>query len=488
MPVAAPVGYMARLRRRAVDDDAAFAEWMTEGQLVFPRHLREMSAFADVNPSGIILEPRGHAKTTWYMYRAARRIGVTAGKRRLGIVTSVTTDAAARSTAIRRTVENPLYAKVFPWARGGPQGDAWTDVAWTVKGVELGKDYTCFAVGLQAARAGPRMDDMLADDMVGKLENSSSFQREKAKETYLSVVDPMIVPGGTRMFLGTRWHDDDLYAWGIAQGWPLLLRKAIQDDGTALWPDVWPIWRLMNKRNGGGEEAPLGAAIFDLQYQNDPRGMGGNIFKRDWLKYVDVVPEGRRRIGMDLAVGEKERSDYNAVVEAVEDGEGNLYIVGAWRERLEDGHTSWLTGTTPSGELITHGKPYETGPRLLWPMDKLPAGWAGVRMSYPVPRRFEAVNIESVQAQALVTREILRTTKLPARPVYPRADKVSESRGWAIRYETGKVFHLRNGQGIDLLEQEQISFPNAEHDDLVDAGRYAADVGGSEFSFTKASW
>jgi hypothetical protein len=32
------------------------------------------------------------------------------------------------------------------------------------------------------------------------------------------------------------------------------------------------------------------------------------------------------------------------------------------------------------------------------------------------------------------------------------------------------------------------SAPNGEHDDLVDAAVYAADVGGNEFSFTSAHW
>jgi predicted phage terminase large subunit-like protein len=83
---------------------------------------------------------------------------------------------------------------------------------------------------------------------------------------------------------------------------------------------------------------------------------------------------------------------------------------------------------------------------------------------------------------------LLRTTRLPARAVYPDKDKVTRARGMAVRYEQGKVYHLRGGVGIDLLEQEQIAFPNGENDDLVDAAIYAADVGGNDFSFTSARW
>jgi len=196
--------------------------------------------------------------------------------------------------------------------------------------------------------------------------------------------------------------------------------------------------------------------------------MGGNIIRRDWFQYVDRVPAGARRVGVDLAIGSTQRSDYTTCVEAVEDDEHNLYIVGAWRERLEDGHRPWLTGLHDDGTLVAAG-PALSGPRLLWPVDRLPAGFAGVHGSFPAPRPFVSVNVESTVFQVTFTRELLRTTRLPARAVYPDKDKVSRARALAIRYEQGKVFHLRGAPGIDLLEQEQIAFPLGEHDDLVDA-------------------
>jgi predicted phage terminase large subunit-like protein len=306
--------------------------------------------------------------------------------------------------------------------------------------------------------------------------------RERTLDRFGLVIEPMLVPGGTLWACGTKWHDDDLYAQFTKQfGWPVLLRKAIQDDGTALWPAYWSLDDLIAKRD------KLGAAKFDLQYQNDPSGMGGNIFKRDWYKYVDRVPEGARSVGIDLAITANQRSDYTACVEAVEDDEHNLYIVAAWRERLEDGFRQWLAGLNDDGTLAAVG-PALSGPRLLWPQDKLPAGFAGVHESFPAPRPFVSVNVESTVFQVAFTRELLRTTRLPARAVYPDKDKVTRARALSVRYEQGKVYHLRGGIGIDLLEQEQIAFPNGENDDLVDAAVYAADVGGNEFSFTSVHW
>jgi phage terminase large subunit-like protein len=474
------MSYETRLRDLAERNDAAFAEYLSEGAIVFPLHLREASAFADRHDKGLVLEPRGHAKTTLFMARTARRIGEYGGRRRIGILTAVSKEAEMRSASVRRMVESARFGEVFPWARHGVVGTPWTDAAWTVRAVDLGKDHTLTAIGLQAARAGARLDDLLADDVVGNQENGTAAMRDKARETYLSVVDPMLVPGGTRWFLGTRWHEDDLYAELIGAGWPHLVRQAIDGEGNALWPEYWSLERLEDQRR------ELGSAIFDLQYQNDPRGMGGNIFKREWFRYVNDVPAGSRQLGMDLAASSKERSDYTAVIEWIEDADHNLYLVGAFRARLDGGHRRWLTGV---GDDEALDRTQTTGPRLLWPTNLLPPGFAGISAPNGAARPISALNIETTQFQSTFRYEVLARTRLPAMAVYPDKDKVTRGRTLAARYEAGKVFHLRGGVGLAAYEAEAVAFPNAEHDDLVDAAVYGAALNqASEFYFARSKW
>jgi predicted phage terminase large subunit-like protein len=472
--------YREELRLAAASNDAAFAEYVSD--LVFPEHLRAASRFADAHERALILAPRGHAKTTLFTHRAARLIGVTRGNWRLGILTAVDADAEGRSREIRDLVEHPRFAEVFPWARAGVEGRRWSDGAWTVRGVSLGKDHTCTAMSLGSVRAGPRLDALIADDPVGQQENLTAAGQRKALDTYRMVVDPMLVPGGTRIFLGTRFHEDDIYASLIRAGWPYLMRKAIQDDGTALWPDYWTLALLEAQR------VELGSAVFDLQYQNDPSGMDGNIIRRDWFRYVDHVPAGARSVGMDLAASSKERSDYTAAVEWVTDSDGNLYLVGAWRERLDEGHRSWVTGLDDAGAPVTTG-PATAGPRLLWPTESLPAGFAGLTDRYPAARNLVAVNVEATQYQSTFVHELLGRTGLPARKVYPDKDKVTRARTLAARYEAGKVFHLRDAPGREAFEAEAVAFPNGRNDDLVDAAVYGADLNGTnDFYFTSAHW
>ena len=465
--------YREWLRVQAATSDAAFAEYMSG--LVFPRHLVGMEHFLDKNDTALVLMPRGHAKTTMLIHRVARLVGETMGKVRIGVLTAVQSDGIARSRAIKTLVESPYFAEVFPWAKGGVVGRKWTDAVWIVKGVDLGKDTTCFADGLTSVKPGPRLDILLADDMVGLRENSTSGARKKAEEIYWQVVDPMLVPGAKRWYIGTRWHEDDFYARLHARGIPTLRRAAIE-DGKPLWPSYFSLAELERKR----EE--LGGPIFSLQFQNDVTQMGGNIFRHDWLQHVDKVPHGSRRIGVDLAASASERSDYTAAVEVVEDSSGNLYVVGAYRSRIQEGHRYWLTGIDKEGSLLDD----ESSPRVLWPTRLV--GLKGQDVDQvDEPRFLEAVNVESVQYQATFIRELLSETRLPAKAVRPDRDKVLRARALAARYEAGKVFHLKGGPGIDALEREMLTFPNSTHDDMVDALGYAADLTGSMFYFTSAS-
>jgi phage terminase large subunit-like protein len=480
--------YRRLLRERAATNDAAFAEYV--GDLLFPEHLREASRFAERHERGIILAPRGHAKTTLFLYRAARLIGASAGRRRLGILTAVDDDAEARSRAVRDLVEHPRFGEVFPWAQAGVEGRPWTDAAWSTRGVDLGKDFTCLAMSLGSVRAGPRLDELLADDPVGAQENATAAGRAKALETYLTVVDPMLAPGGKRIFLGTRWHEDDIYAELIRKGWLSLTRKAIADDGSALWPAYWSAERLAAKRS------ELGSAIFDLQYQNDPSGMGGNIFKREWFSWVDSVPAGARRVGLDLAASKNERSDYTAAVEVVEDSADNaLYFVGAFAARLDEGHRRWLTGRDDAGAYVETVGDNSPGPRLLWPLRLLPPYFCGASGYAEIPRPLTALNIEATAHQSTFVREMLNATRLPAVAVHPDTDKVTRSRTLAGRFEGRKVYFLRGGPGMGTgptdpgeFARQLLAFPNGEHDDLVDAAVYAADLNGvgNGFYFTSA--
>ena len=472
--------YRDFVREIAAVDDGAFAEYVSD--LRFPAHLREAAAFAASHSRSVLLLPRGHAKTTAAVHHLARRIGVTRGRCKIGIATAAEPDAIARSRAIRALVTSARFAEVFPWAAAGVESAKWTERAWTVAGAEayVEKDATVRAGSLAGFKPGPRFDLLLCDDLVGRDACATAGARRAASERFWSVIEPMHTPTGQIIVLGTRWHEDDWYAELAARGWPVHLRAALDPDGAALWPAYWPADKLLAKR------IELSSAIFDLQYQNDPRGMGGNIVRREWFTTIaaDQVPRSAHRVGVDLAASTGERADYTAAVEWAEDAENNLYLFGAWRARLDGGHRAWLTGFGTDGRPVT-GE-LALGPRLLWPVRDLPPSWPGARGVPEVPRFLTAVNIEASTFQSTFVMEMLANTRLPARKVYPDRDKETRARALAARYEAGRVFHVQGAPGLAELEAELTAFPNGEHDDLVDAAVYGADLGGTELYYTSA--
>jgi predicted phage terminase large subunit-like protein len=94
------------------------------------------------------------------------------------------------------------------------------------------------------------------------------------------------------------------------------------------------------------------------------------------------------------------------------------------------------------------------------------------------------LKIEATTFQSTFVGEVLAKTHLPAGPVHPDRDKVTRARTLAARMEAGKVFFLRGAPGVEMLKGQLTAFPNGEHDDLVDAAVYGADLGGTDFYFT----
>jgi len=65
--------YRAFVRALAATNDVAFAEYISN--LVYPGHLEELVRFLHEHPRALVLEPRGHAKTTVLTHAVARLIG-----------------------------------------------------------------------------------------------------------------------------------------------------------------------------------------------------------------------------------------------------------------------------------------------------------------------------------------------------------------------------------------------------------------------------
>lgn len=446
------------LRGLAKSDVFAFGEYVY-GHPPAPHH-REMVNFIidciNTGQSSVILEPRGHAKTTWGNTIFLAWLIANVANLRVGLISNTAKQSNDFSRAIRWTYEsNERFRDIFGDIVGRTK---WTDVEWLRAGSPHhgSNNVTLYSAGAGGAIISKRFDLILCDDILDEDNTANTEQREKIEQWFWKTLRPCLVPGGITIVLGTRWGEDDMYQQLITpvedggKGWRSLIRGALTEDEDepsgykALWPQVWPVTALLE------EKANMGAAMFACSYLNDISGlMTGNVFQQRNFDYFDRLPEGKPytiRMGVDLASSEKERADYTARVTTAEDDEGNFYVLSVVRDKRASHHAEFV---------------YE--------------GW----LAYP---QMALVVIENQQFQSTLIQTLMQDyPRIPVEGKRSDVDKTQRARAVATRYEGHKVFHHRSLKGSDF-EAELLSFPKG-HDDMVDALGFSMDLGGSTFVF-----
>lgn len=101
--------------------------------------------------------------------------------------------------------------------------------------------------------------------------------------------------------------------------------KAIQEDGSVLWPEERPIEWLDQVK------ATKPEPYFNSQYQNDPSGLSGVLFSTEWLQFYTSVPdltEMRGMMGADPATSESKEANYFGVCIGGRARDGVVYVLG----------------------------------------------------------------------------------------------------------------------------------------------------------------
>jgi predicted phage terminase large subunit-like protein len=172
--------------------------------------------------------------------------------------------------------------------------------------------------------------------------------------------------------------------------------------------------------------------VFRQEYGAEFVQLTGGLCKREFVVYGTPSGNGVRRVGVDLAISQRESADYTAIVVVEREGDVD-YVVHAERGRWTFRETLERIRTVAQGAA--------------------------------------AVAIEAVQYQAAVVEELVRTTTLPVVPVRPDRDKVTRFLPVLTRIEHGA---LRFSPALPgWFFEELLSFPETEHDDAVDALVYA---------------
>jgi len=376
----------------------------------------------------------------------------------------------------------------------------------------------CIAAGVRGPFTGKGYALGIIDDPYkGPEDANSAAQRQKLIEWFQSVWLTRAEPaplgpapkrqsrsgpaGAAQVVVLTRWHQDDLIGWlleqeaGAApQHWQVLNLPAIAEptqlqitfpascsleadwrqSGEPLCPERFPLAELEQIR------VRAGSYWWNALYQQRPSPAEGLLFRREWIRPATTTSNGHQ-------VTQAQPRPYAAVVLSCDlsfkGGAENDYCGFCLLGLLAEPETRH-----PVAQALARGKQLHRSASQVSPPPEANNGDAHRievlssqqhRLDLPGVVHFlgqtlgalgqgqspDAVLIEDA-ANGPAVCQLLRR-QIPGRiAVRPQGSKISRAHAVAPLLEAGQLaFH----SGNEVLVSELLGFPNAAHDDLVDA-------------------
>ena len=251
--------------------------------------------------------------------------------------------------------ESPDYRTLFPKIALHPASSAVQ--RWALVGSDQDNP-NVVATGIGGSLTGRGFEVVIIDDPVkNRQEAESPTYRWHLHEAYRGTIRTRLEPGGAIVIICTRWHEDDLPGWLLAQNkigqgeaWEVLNLMALAEkddplgrkEGEALWS------RRFDRKSLLETKTALGSYDWESQYMGRPKPPEGGKIQRGWFNVIEELPARFRSIDgappaerliwyryYDLAVTAKETSNWTASSRVAFDQEGNLYIADMVRMKIE---------------------------------------------------------------------------------------------------------------------------------------------------------
>ena len=355
------------------------------------------------------------------------------------------------------------------------------------------KEPSISAYGIESQLTGKHFDILIWDDIADWENQRTETQRRNVREYFrdytknLGDPDSVLEGGFVQAMIGTRKHPQDIYETDILHSatwdakvfkairetdWPLVDQRAWSvrgDDGqiyddvgdlpadvnlanngvipeqdiTVLWPEHKPPESLLYDIVDGGDSLP----IWRRENQQDPHALSGEVFKSEWLTYVDELPhrpeQYRWVAGMDIGLVE----DLQQAAE--NDTDYTALAVIAWDQSTD---RKYLTTLLRERGMSVKGA----------------ADWAVRELAnYPI----DAMLVEQ-NANRGVAQRLRDESPIPAKGDTSSGSKEERIHNMAAEFESSDlriVGSPAEEQWRDFETREWLQFPNAAHDDRLDA-------------------
>lgn len=127
--------------------------------------------------------------------------------------------------------------------KGRRQTEDWSGKSITIERPDMNmKDPTIAATGLFGQILSRRADIIILDDVVDQQNSATELQRKKVIDWIETTVIPVLVPGGTFIYLGNTWHMDDAVARFLKDPRFIVQKRKGAIIRDADRKDLWEEW------------------------------------------------------------------------------------------------------------------------------------------------------------------------------------------------------------------------------------------------------
>lgn len=351
---------------------------------------------------------------------------------------------------VRTIFESPQFRQIFPEFEL-KKGSKAKDYMETTAGGSI------LFVGRGEGTTGNPCDFFIIDDPIkDRKEANSPTMREDLWDWYTSVAETRCHILSSIFVVHTRWHEDDLigrlcdeehpeHDEELAADWHYINVPAIVEDellamalkmnvGEALWPERFPLELLQKRRRRNPK-------VFSALYQGKPTPDDGDFFTQEMIQFYtpdQLPPRLRIYASSDHAVTEKQENDETVCLVAGVCELGNIYLLDCWHGRKK---TDVVVERMI--DLMAKFSP------LFW--------WAA------------SDHISKSIGPFLKKRMKERGVHVMISESSEAGDKQQKAQSIQGRMAMGKVYFPKHQPWVSHLIRQLLRFPQATHDDFVDA-------------------
>ena len=350
-------------------------------------------------------------------------------------------DLAVRdSTKCRRLIQSAWYQKHWPVILTGDQNAK----------TKFENDSTGFREAMAfTSMTGARGDRVILDDPHSVDDAASQVKLAAAVTTFREALPSRVNNEESAIvIIMQRLHEKDVSTAALELGYQHLCLPMRYEQGRSKWcfgagdirresgellfPERFPESRVLELEQSLGSYASAG------QLQQSPSPRGGGIFKDEWLRHWQTLPELEyRMIYADTALKTGQENDYSVFQHWGKGKDGRVYLLDMIRGKWE------------SPQLLTHA-------RAFW--DKCKAAHTGTLRQMKIE--------DKASGTGLIQQ--LKQGGVPVAGIQRERDKVTRAYDVAPQMEVGNVLLPASHPCLSDLLHELSLFPAATHDDTVD--------------------